>query len=190
MLKKAVREIYKQKRLELSPSELEERSERICQALFSRFQLEGKTVSLFLPIERQKEINTYHILEKGMAIGTVIALPKINPSNLSLKHYQFETQSQLALNELGIPEPTHGKTIKPEQLDFVFVPLLAVDKTGHRIGYGKGYYDRFLKKCSPHCQFVGLHLFDEFIEIEDVDSHDIQLDYCITPEKVIRFDNK
>jgi 5-formyltetrahydrofolate cyclo-ligase len=190
MLKKAVRELYKQKRRELSPLELDNRSEKICVALFSRFQLEGKTVSLFLPIERQKEINTYHILEKGMSIGTLIALPKTNTANHSMKHYLFENQSQLALNELGIPEPTSGKMIKPEQLDFVFVPLLAVDKTGHRIGYGKGYYDRFLKKCSPHCQFVGLHLFDEFIEIEDVDTHDIQLDYCITPEKIIRFDNK
>lgn len=188
MLKSKARSLYKQKRLELSPRELEERSEAICAAVFSKFQLEGKTVSLFLPIERQKEINTYLILEKGMAIGTKIALPKTNMSNHSLKHFQFESQSQLTLNELGIPEPMSGKMIKPDALDFVFVPLLAVDKSGHRIGYGKGFYDRFLKKCSPHCQFIGLHLFDEFIEIEDIDSHDIQLNYCITPEKVIRFE--
>jgi 5-formyltetrahydrofolate cyclo-ligase len=188
MNKKEARTYYKQKRLELSPSELDERSEMICNSIFSNFQLEGKTISLFLPIERQKEINTYMILEKGAAIGTTVALPKAIVSNHTLKHYQFESHAQLALSELGIPEPTHGKLIKPEQLDFVFVPLLAVDKTGHRIGYGKGFYDRFLRKCSPNCLFVGLHLFDEFIDIDDVDTHDIQLNYCITPTKIIRFE--
>lgn len=188
MNKKEARTFYKQKRLELSPSELDERSEMICNSIFSNFQLEGKTISLFLPIERQKEINTYKILEKGAAIGTMVALPKTIVSNHTLKHYQFESQAQLALSELGIPEPSYGKLIKPEQLDFVFVPLLAVDKTGHRIGYGKGYYDRFLRKCSPKCLFVGLHLFDEFIDIDDIDNHDIQLNYCITPTKIIRFE--
>lgn len=188
MTKKEARAYFKQKRLELSPSELFMRSEQICNAVFSNFQLEGKTISLFLPIERQKEINTYIILEKGVAIGTNVSLPKTIERSHSLKHYLYESQNQLALSELGIPEPTSGKLIKPETLDYVFVPLLAVDKTGHRIGYGKGYYDRFLLKCSSKCQFIGLHLFDEFIEIEDVDTHDVQLDYCITPTKIIRFE--
>lgn len=188
MNKQEARLYFKQKRLELSPRDLEERSELICTAVFTNFQLEGKTISLFLPIERQKEINTYKILEKGLALGVNIALPKTIMSNHTLKHYQFESHSQLQLSEHGIPEPTHGKIIKPEQLDFVFVPLLAVDKTGHRIGYGKGFYDRFLRKCSPNCLFIGLHLFDEFIDIDAIDSHDIQLNFCITPSKIVRFE--
>lgn len=188
MTKKEARAYFKQKRLEISPDELFNRSELICNAVFSSFQLENKTISLFLPIERQKEINTYMILEKGVAIGTKVALPKTIESNHTLKHYLFDSHSQLSLSDLGIPEPSSGKLVKPEQLDFVFVPLLAVDKTGHRIGYGKGYYDRFLRKCSPKCLFIGLHLFDEFIEIDDIDSHDVQLNYCITPKKIIRFE--
>lgn len=187
MKKGDLRILYKQKRLELSPSELESRSEAICQQIFSNFQLEGKTFSLFLPIERHKEINTYSILEKGISIGATVALPKSNLENHTMKHFQFENHSQLKVNELGIPEPTHGKLIKPEALDVVFIPLLAVDPTGHRIGYGKGFYDRFLKKCNDHCLFIGLHLFDETIEFDDVDQHDVQLDFCITPNKILRF---
>lgn len=190
MKKADFRTCYKLKRLELSPAEIEKRSEKICEAIFTKFQLEGKTMSLFLPIEKHKEINTYHILEKGISIGATIALPKIVPNTHTLKHYQYESHSKLEVNSIGIPEPIKGKLIKTESLDIVFIPLLAVDKTGHRIGYGKGFYDRFLKKCSAHCLFVGLHLFDEFVDIEDIDVHDVQLDYCVTPYQIVKFDNK
>lgn len=179
---------FKQKRRELSPSEIENRSEGICDAIFTKFQLEGKIISLFLPIEKHKEINTYHILEKGLSIGTQIALPKIIPNTHTLKHYLYESHSKLEVNSMGIPEPVKGKLIKTESLDYVFIPLLAVDKTGHRIGYGKGYYDRFLKKCSPNCLFIGLHLFDDFVDIEDIDTHDVQLNYCVTPYRIVKFD--
>jgi 5-formyltetrahydrofolate cyclo-ligase len=80
--------------------------------------------------------------------------------------------------------------IKPDALDIVFIPLLAVDSTGHRIGYGKGFYDRFLRKCRPNCIFIGLHLFDEMCNIDDIDRHDIRLDFCITPTQIIRFDER
>lgn len=189
MTKKEIRTFYKQKRMTLSPSELEKRSESIVDLLFSNFQLEGKTISLFLPIERHKEINTYYILEKGISIGATIGLPKTNSENHSMKHFQYESHTQLAVNELGIPEPTVGKVIPASQFDYVFVPLLAIDSNGHRIGYGKGYYDRFLKKCSPHCKFIGLNIFDEFVEIDDIDSHDMELHYCISPSNFVRFDN-
>lgn len=190
MQKASIRSLYKQKRLEITPDELERRSAKICEQLFSNFQLEGKVVSLFLPIERQREINTYTILEKGISIGATIALPKSDFEKHAMKHFQFESHGQLKVNEFGIPEPSHGKTIKPDALDIVFIPLLAVDASGHRIGYGKGFYDRFLRKCRPNCLFIGLHLFEELCEIDDVDRHDIRLDYCITPNKIIRFDER
>jgi 5-formyltetrahydrofolate cyclo-ligase len=190
MTKKECRNYFKQKRLELSADELNRRSELICETLFSRFQLEGKTISLFLPIERHKEINTYFILEKGMSIGVNIGLPKISESDHTLKHYLYESPDQLAINTWGIPEPVKGKLIKPRQLDVVFVPLLAIDKSGHRVGYGKGYYDRFLQKCHHQCLFIGLHLFDEVSVIEDIDTHDIPLNYCITPSTIVSFEKK
>lgn len=186
MTKSELRSLFKQKRLELSASELEHLSERICRLLFSHFQLEGKVCSLFLPIERQKEINTYLILEKGISIGTQILLPRCE-NNFKLKHILFEHHRQLKTNVLGIPEPQNGKQIPTKKIDVVFVPLLAIDKQGHRVGYGKGYYDRFLKKCRPDCIFIGLHLFEEFPVISDLEKTDIPLHYCITPESVHRF---
>jgi 5-formyltetrahydrofolate cyclo-ligase len=186
MTKSELRKTYKQKRLELTAKELEFRSERICEHVFSHFQLEGKICSLFLPIERQREINTYLILEKGTTIGAQLALPRCE-ENHKLKHFLFEHHRQLKTNSLGIPEPQSGKLVPIKNIDVVFVPLLAIDNAGHRVGYGKGYYDRFLNKCRPDCLFIGLHLFDEFAEIEDLDATDMPVHFCITPEKLYRF---
>lgn len=190
MKKKEIRELFKQKRRELSPNELESRSELVCSLLFKNFQLSEKTISLFLPIERQREINTYLILEKGISLDARIALPKMNEETQTLRHVLFESHSQLEVNRLGIPEPRSGKTIKLKDLEFVLVPLLAFDKNGNRVGYGKGYYDKFLRKCSPNCLFIGLSLFDDICDIEDVEPHDIRLHYCITPNQLVRFNEQ
>jgi len=188
MKKAEVRELYKKKRFELSPNELEDRSEAICNLLFQHFQLAEKTISLFLPIERHKEINTYLILEKGMTLDSKIALPKMNVATQTLKHLLYESQSQLETNSFGVPEPRFGKSINIKDVEIVLVPLLGIDSKGNRVGYGKGYYDKFLKKCTASALFIGLHLFDEYEVIDDVEPFDVRLHYCVTPSKVIRFE--
>jgi 5-formyltetrahydrofolate cyclo-ligase len=187
MKKEELRNEYKTKRIALAPGALEEMSRAICLNLFTHFQLENKTISVFLPIERQKEVNTYRIVEKGMTINARIAIPKSDFVKGTMKHYLYEEGMSLTMNSLGIPEPVKGKLIRPDQLDFVIVPLLAISEKGQRVGYGKGFYDKFLRKCNPSCQFIGLHLFDEWAEIEDVNRFDIALHHCVTPNKVVHF---
>ena len=187
MTKKEIRILFKKKRLELSSNDLEERSNLISESVFNFFQLQGKQISLFLPIEHQKEINTYRIIEKGLEAGCIIALPKIDEDGINLIHYQFEDNDQIKNNTYGIPEPQFGRLIKNDQFDCVFVPLLALDSKGNRVGYGKGFYDRFLKKCRPDSLFIGLHLFEDIIEITDLDIHDIPLHFCVTPQVVMEF---
>lgn len=77
--------------------------------------------------------------------------------------------------------------MEPKKIEVVFVPLLAFDKQGNRVGYGKGFYDRFLKQCKTDVVKIGLSLFDAEEEIEDVLENDIPLDYCITPNKIHEF---
>lgn len=188
MTKQEIRETYIAKRKALSPRELEEISEAICHLVFSKYQLEGKKISLFLPIERNKEINTYKIWEKALSFGAQVAVPKANFKTNEMRQVLFESEDQLEISAFGIPEPKKGRVIAAEHFDYVFVPLLALDANGNRVGYGKGFYDRFLKKCSPRCTFVGLNHFDEFVEtIEGIDFHDIKLNACITPNGIHRF---
>lgn len=188
MDKATLRETYKSKRMQLPPGELERLSEIIIDKTLTNFQLAEKTISLFLPIERQREVNTYMLLERAMNIGAQVAIPKTNFETMEMRHFLYEENDQLEVNEKGIPEPKKGKAIAADRIDYVFVPLLAVDKNGHRVGYGKGFYDRFLRKCSPNCQFIGLHYFDLEEKITDVLPTDIRLNAVVTPSGVIRFD--
>lgn len=189
MTKSELRQLYQDKRLALSPKDLEIISEKICHNVFSTFQLEKKKISLFLPIEGKKEINTYQIWEKATSFDAQVAIPKTNLKTNEMKQVLFETEDQLEVVQFGIPEPKKGRVIAAEHFDYVFVPLLALDKKGNRVGYGKGIYDRFLKKCSPRCKFIGLNHFDDLVDpISDVEFHDIKLHACITPNKVHRFE--
>jgi 5-formyltetrahydrofolate cyclo-ligase len=186
--KSELREIFQEKRKMLSPLELSKGSEELIERALSTFQLSGKTVSLFLPIERQKEINTYTMWEKIKSIDGFVAVPKMNESKNDIKHVLFTEHQQLKTSPWGIPEPQNGKVIGAHKIDVVFVPLLCFDQRGHRVGYGGGFYDRFLKKCRPGCLFIGLSIFESIDEqIEDILSSDVQLHACVTPNKVYRF---
>jgi 5-formyltetrahydrofolate cyclo-ligase len=187
MTKKELRELYKEKRKGLSPGQLSAYSNSIVELTLKTFQMEKKMVSLFLPIERQKEINTYSLWEKITGFGSEVAVPVMNTLKGDLKHILFLSHNQLAVNSFGVPEPQSGKVIAAHKIDVVFVPLLCFDTKGHRVGYGGGYYDRFLKKCNPQCKFIGLSVFPPVEQIDDVLSTDIKLDTVITPEEVYRF---
>jgi 5-formyltetrahydrofolate cyclo-ligase len=181
MLKAEIRKTFKERRKFVAPFELNRISEVCTKIVLERFDFNGKIVSIFLPIEKQKEINTYQLVEEIISRGGTIALSKSNFNDLSLIHYRYEKTSQLEVNNFGIPEPKFGDEIPEVMLDFVFVPLLAINNRGHRVGYGKGFYDKLLSKCKPNCVFIGLNIFDEFVVIDDINSQDIPLHYCITP---------
>ncbi|MFZ9587405.1 MAG: 5-formyltetrahydrofolate cyclo-ligase [Crocinitomicaceae bacterium] len=181
MLKSEIRSLIKEKRTGLSPFDISRISSQVLALVMDSFSFKGKYVSLFLPIEKQHELNTYGFLEEIVLKGGFPVLSKSNFSDHSLSLFLYEGTSQLALSSIGIPEPKSGREIPEEKLDFVFVPLLAINHQGHRVGYGKGFYDRLLSKCKPDCLFIGLNLFDEFVEISDLNKEDIPLHICFTP---------
>jgi 5-formyltetrahydrofolate cyclo-ligase len=94
--------------------------------------------------------------------------------------------NQLKQNQWGIDEPEFGEEIYPEEFDLIIVPLLAFDKSGHRVGYGKGYYDRFLSKCRPDAKRIGLSFFKPTDNI-DAEEHDLQLTSVITTAEIFTF---
>ena len=187
MLKSEIRSFYKQKRSGLSPNDIERISSQVQALVRDSFSFKDKYVNLFLPIERQKEFNTFGLLEDIIHQGGNPVVATSNFSDLSMRLYLYEGESQLTLNSFGIPEPTTGKEIQAALLDFVFVPLLGLNDKGLRVGYGKGFYDRLLARCKPECVFIGLHLFDEFMPIDDIDPNDIAVHMCITPKRIYDF---
>jgi len=140
----------------------------------------------FLSIPRNKEINTESLLSILFGKDKNVVVPKvIGPGDL--RNYLLTDSTVLKENYLGIPEPENGLLVPEETLDVVFVPLLGFDLFGNRVGYGGGYYDRFLTKCRPDVIKIGLSLFEPLGEIKDVNKDDVKLSFAVTPEKIYDF---
>jgi 5-formyltetrahydrofolate cyclo-ligase len=90
-------------------------------------------------------------------------------------------------NSIGILEPIEGESLSPEKFDLIFVPMLGCDLKGNRIGYGKGYYDKFLAQCRKDVWKIGFSFLDPVEKISDIAPWDIPIDICITPERVYEF---
>jgi len=141
---------------------------------------------LFLPISEKKEIDTTFILSILQGKDKNVVLPKIVSDGI-LKHYLLTDSTRLKKNKWNISEPVDGIEVPSDKIDVVFIPLLAFDKKGNRVGYGKGFYDRFLAACRNDVKKIGLSLFEAEDTITDCNKFDITLDYCVTTTKIYSF---
>jgi len=142
----------------------------------------------YLPLENHNEVETEPLLNSLLFSnpGLQIAVPKII-SDTSMEHLLIDDSTLFQQNQFGIPEPIDGEIIAPELFDLVLVPLIAFDKKGNRVGFGKGFYDRFLVQCRTDCIVVGLSFLEAVDQIDDIEEWDIPLDYCVTPNKIYAF---
>ena len=140
---------------------------------------------IYLPIKAKAEIDTTLILTLLQGKDKQVILPRIKGSEL--EHILLTDITKLKTNILGITEPEKGIKISPEQIDVIFLPLLAWDKSGNRLGYGKGFYDNFLSLCKTNTIKVGLSFFDPVDKIVDIRSEDIRMDFCVNPEGIKKF---
>ena len=184
MHKQALRKLYLQKRAALTEEQYQARNKRIFAQFFKAFSFPTPTVvHCFLPSTRQREVNTYPIIRQLQALGTVqVAVPRV--SSHTLTHHWLTPDTTLVPNRWGIPEPVDSASLAPQQIDLVIIPLLTFDQRGYRVGYGKGFYDRFLAQCRPDTQKIGLSWEPPVAVIKDVDEHDVALDSCVMPEGV------
>src|SRR5688500_392826 len=188
MTKKELRKIYLKKRMDLSEGQYEQLNRELSDHFFKAVRLSGINVlHTFLPIKRTREVNTWHIIEriKKDYPHVKVSVPKINNQTSELEHYFLESPDQLKNNTWEIPEPVYGIPTSTDKIDAVLVPLLAFDKLGHRLGYGRGFYDRFLAGCRPDCLKIGLSFFESEEKIDGINEKDIPLDLIVTPKTVL-----
>jgi 5-formyltetrahydrofolate cyclo-ligase len=189
MTKAALRKIYKEKRRHLTSVE----KQRLDALLLLQLQqLQLPFIAAFMnywPMEENNEPDT-HLFTNYLEFvnpGAVTTYP--------ISHFDTGTmQAAVAVfdtafrpNGYGIFEPVNTAFFNAAELDIVFVPLLAFDKKGYRVGYGKGFYDRFLVNCKETCLKIGFSYFEAIDEITDTNQFDVPLSYCITPEKIYAF---
>ena len=187
MLKKELRAKYKALRNQLSDEDLEEMSLAIANKVLALPVWEKTYFHIFLPIAEQKEVNTEFILHLLSGKDKEIIISKSDFETREMTHFLLTDNTKIKKNQYNIPEPIDGLEVPTQKIDVVFVPLLAFDKTGHRAGYGKGFYDKFLKECKPETIKIGLSFFEAEEKIEDVFENDVKLDYCVTPNEIYGF---
>ena len=184
--KHELRKKYRDLREKLSTEEVLENSIAIANHCLAVDLWTKALYHLFLSSKNKNEVNTSFLLSVLQGKDKQIVVSKIlNESKL--EHYLLSDQTLLKENDYGIPEPISGIKINPLEIDVVFLPLLVFDKQGHRVGYGKGYYDRFLADCQKETIKVGISFFEPIDKIEDIDENDIAMDFVVTPNQVFSF---
>lgn len=185
--KKELRLKSKTLRNALSENEIEEMSLAVANKILTLPIWEKTYFHIFLPITEQKEVNTEFILHLLSGKDKEIIVSKADFETRNMTHFLLTDNTRIKKNAYNIPEPVDGIEVPSHKIDVVFVPLLAFDKKGHRVGYGKGFYDKFLSECKPDVIKIGLSFFDPEELITDVFEGDVKLDYCVTPNEVHSF---
>ncbi|MEK6450333.1 MULTISPECIES: 5-formyltetrahydrofolate cyclo-ligase [Myroides] len=187
MNKEELRIKYKALRDNLSSDEIEDLSLHIANRALQLPIWNKSNYHLFLSITDKKEINTEYLLQILAGKDKNVILSKSNFKEGTLTNFLLTDNTTIKINSYGIPEPVDGIQVPEQQIDVVFIPLLAFDKQGNRIGYGKGFYDRFLEKCNPNILKIGVSFFEPEDYINDIQSNDVPLDFCITPNTTYTF---
>ena len=189
MTKKELRKLYKEKRAAIHSKD-KLKLDDVLLINFQRLYFEDVHVLLSYWAKTDAHEPNTHLFSgflRHSIPGLQIAYPKCNFNSSSMEALQVNEDTVYYTNQNGLTEPKEGTIITPSQVDLVFVPFLVCDKDGYRVGYGKGFYDRYLARCRKDVIKIGFGYFDPIEKIDDKNSFDIPLDYCITPERVYEF---
>ena len=186
MTKSELRKVYLQKRKALPKNQHALWSQQIAAQVVRLLDEKHRYIHLFQPIIAQAEVDLSPIVSDLWLLGKQLILPRVEENN-TLSHHNWTPDTLFSSNRWGIAEPVGENLVNPKLLDVILLPLLAVDREGYRVGYGKGFYDRFLTDCREDVVRIGVGFFPPVAKIMDRQSHDIPLDIYVTPEKMWEF---
>lgn len=186
MTKKELRKLYKEKRQSISDKERVKMDDLLLIQFQKMFLDHVNVLFTYWPLSDAAEPNTLLFTRymHHMIPGLEIAYPITDFPNSTMQAVLVYEDTEYHTNNYGITEPKEGQVISPEMIDIVFVPMLICDKEGYRVGFGKGFYDRFLPKCRPDALKIAFSYFDPVDKIDDMNEYDVPLNFCITPETI------
>lgn len=189
MNKNELRRLYKERRKMLNKETRRAYDDAILSHLKVMDWSNVHLLHLYLPIDGLNEPDTLGFMSwlKQEKNDIQFVVSRSDFDNGEMVHFLWDESMVLEANKWGILEPKEGVEVNELDLDAVLVPLLVVDKEGNRVGYGKGFYDRFLARCNPEILSVGLSYFEPVMEIRDVGKWDVKLRYCVNPQGLYRF---
>ena len=181
-LKNSIRQILRQRKEAMIPENRLEKSKRVCCHLMTLIQ-DGETVMVYT--SKEKEVNTTPLITKLFENGNPVIVPIIVKDDISLRLSYLRDFSVLVPSTFGVPEPIGNEILATgENVDTIILPMLGFDRTGGRMGYGAGYYDRFLAK-NQKVRKIGIAFACQEYDNLPVDGNDIPMDYIITEEGIV-----
>ncbi|WP_185864377.1 5-formyltetrahydrofolate cyclo-ligase [Blattabacterium cuenoti] len=194
MNKKELRKKYLSYRKRISQEKLIVKSHEILSKMkkvfFSYKIFQKKYYHIFLPIQKNNEINTFIIIDFLLSQKKYITVPYSNFNQLSIVNCCFDKNTLLKVNRYGIYEPIYKHIVSISLIDVIFIPLFIFDMRGYRVGYGKGFYDRFINLCKKDIIKIGMSFFHPIKKIIDIHDHDLLIDIGITTNKIFIFNKK
>lgn len=189
MTKDQLRKLYRAQRYSLSMEEKQTHNSNLLEQLKTLNWEQYTYVHVYIPLEKFNEPDTIPFIKwiREYYPDIHLVTSQSDFETGEMKHYVLENTTQLVENYWGILEPVVGEPIHEEMLDVILVPLLVVDEAGNRVGYGKGFYDRFLSKCRANVLTLGISFFEPIDHIDDVEPWDMKLHGCITPKRMHYF---
>ena len=189
MTKKALRNSYLQQRLAITEKE-KLKLDYLLLIQFQHLSFEDiHTVLTYSPMQHTAEPDTHLYIRylQHMIPGLQTTYPVTDFNTLTMQAMLVTDDTPFAGNIYKIDEPSGGEIIPAGNVDMIFVPMLVCDKKGYRVGYGKGFYDRYLNQCREDVVKVGFSYFAPVETIDDIHEFDIPLNFCITPQNIYAF---
>jgi 5-formyltetrahydrofolate cyclo-ligase len=180
--KARVRDILRKRKDAMTPEERAEKSGLIARHLMLLIA-EGETVMVFT--SKEKEVNTRPLIEALFEQKNPVVVPIIQKEDVSLRLSYIRNMSVLVPSTFGVPEPIGNEIpAKPQDVDTIILPMLGFDRAGGRIGYGAGYYDRFLEK-NPGLTKIGIAFGCQEMDGLPIDPNDVRMDLIVTEDGVV-----
>jgi len=183
--KKFLRKVYMDKRSNTPIAQFQTLCKGIHDNLIDLNIWDKDIYHVYLSMESKNEVDTNDILSFLLNKNKRVIVPKM--LNKNLIHFEIDQNTKFIKNKLGIEEPVSKVSIDTSLIEIIIVPLLVFDKNGHRVGYGGGFYDRFMSNIKDDVIKVGLSLFGPIDEISDINDNDIPLNFVVTPTRTYNF---
>jgi len=180
--KSRTREILRRKKDAMTPEERLEKSRRICGHLMD---LIGNNETVMAYTSKEKEVNTEPLIRALFRQKNPVIVPIIVKEDVSLRLSYIKDFSVLVPSTFGVPEPIGSEIpANPGDIDTIILPMLGFDRSGGRIGYGAGYYDRFLAG-NRDLRKIGIAFACQETENLPLDENDVRMDVIVTEDGVV-----
>jgi len=154
--------------------------------LFINSELYKKAKVIFVFVSFKSEVNTHQIIETALKDSKTIYVPKIQLKEKGMEIFEINSLEQLKLGYFNILEPQEGCLSAPmDSIDLILMPGVAFDRRGGRVGYGKGFYDRFLRNMIKTVNKIALAYDLQILDKVPMDEFDVRIDGIITNKEII-----